>query len=209
MASVRVTVDALIPEADTVNEAARILLSHGVVSYPTETFYALGAIAFDDAACSRIFDIKGRDAGKALPCIVADRDQLESVTGELPSVALALASCFWPGPLTLVVPLGSGVAAARENATLAVRVSSLPLATALARAVGPLTSTSANRAGEGPMTRAVDVHEAFGDRIDLVLDGGGTPGGKPSTIVDVTGAELRLVREGAIAFDDIVESLQS
>ena len=184
---------------------ARVVLDgHGVVAMPTETYYGLSVSVFDQVACARVFEIKGRPSTKALPCIVSGIEQLGSVASEITPLASELASRFWPGPLTLIVPARASVAAASDNGTVAVRVSSLPLAREVAAIAGPATATSANASGAPPATTADEVVAQFGDTVDLVLDGGATPGGPASTIVDLTGATPALVREGAIAFRDVL-----
>jgi L-threonylcarbamoyladenylate synthase len=191
-----------------VARARAVLDAHGVVAVPTETYYGLAVSVFDHEACARVFEIKGREATKALPCIVSGIEQLASVVSEISPLANELASRFWPGPLTLIMPARASVAAASTDATatatVAVRVSSLPLARELAAIAGPITATSANVSGASPATTADEVIAQLGDALDLVLDGGATLGGPASTIVDVTGATPVLVRGGAIAFRSIV-----
>ncbi len=192
------------PQGDVLAQACRVLDEHGVVALPTETFYGLAVSVFDRVACERVFELKGRPPTKALPCIVSGIEQLETVASEIPALAKELSTRFWPGPLTLIVPARATVAAASETGTIAVRVSSLPLARELAAIAGPVTATSANVSGAPPATTADEVLAQLGDSVDLVLDGGATPGGPASTIVDLTGATPALVREGAIAFRDVL-----
>ena len=200
----RLSVDAEQPQADVLTQACGVLDEHGVVAVPTETFYGLAVSVFDNEACARVFEIKGRPSTKALPCIVSGMEQLERVASEIPALAVELSTRFWPGPLTLIVPARATVAAASETGTIAVRVSSLPLARELAGIAGPVTATSANVSGAPPATSADELVAQLGDSVDLVLDGGTTPGGLASTIVDVTSGKLELVREGAIAFRDVI-----
>lgn len=200
----RVSVDSQEPQEDVLARVGDVLARHGVVAYPTETFYGLAVSVFDARACERIFELKGRASSKALPCVLSNIDQLELVSSAVPTLALELAARFWPGPLSLIVPARADVAAASEAGTVAVRVSSLPLARALAAVSGPLTATSANKSGEPPATTADEVIAQLGAGLDLVLDGGPTAGGAPSTIVDVTAREPRLVRRGAIPFEDVL-----
>jgi len=181
-----------------------VLEEHGVVALPTETFYGLAVSVFDKEACERVFEIKGRPSTRALPCIVSGMEQLERVASEIPALAKELSTRFWPGPLTLIVPARATVAAASETGTVAVRVSSLPLARELAAIAGPVTATSANVSGAPPATTADEVVAQLGDSVNMVLDGGATSGGLASTIVDVTSGKLELVREGAIAFRDVL-----
>lgn len=201
---VRLSVDTEEPQGDVLAQARVVLDEHGVVAVPTETYYGLAVSAFDRVACARVFEIKARASSKALPCIVSGIEQLGRVASEISPLASELASRFWPGPLTLIVPARASVAAASDDGTVAVRVSSLPLARELAAIAGPVTATSANVSGAPPATTADEVIAQFGDAVDLVLDGGVTPGGPASTIVDVTQATPKLVREGAIAFRDIL-----
>ena len=168
------------------------LRSGAVVAFPTETFYALGADPRRAGAVAAVFRLKGRPGDRRLPWIAASRAQVEAVC-VLPERASVLADRCWPGPVTLVLPLrGAG------GQGVAVRVSSHPLARALAAALGhPVISTSANPTGAPPLTTAAEVREAFAGRDAgrlRVLDGGRTPGGEPSVIVDVTGASPRVLR---------------
>lgn len=192
------------PQGDVLAQARRVLEEHGVVALPTETFYGLAVSVFDQVACERVFEIKGRPSTKALPCIVSGIEQLERVASEISPLASELASRFWPGPLTLIVPARATVAAGSENGTIAVRVSSLTLARELAAIAGPVTATSANVSGASPATTADEVVAQLGDFVDLVLDGGATFGGPASTIVDVTTGKPELVRKGAISFRDVL-----
>lgn len=205
------TIDAFDEQAarEAVRAGAHCIQSGGVVAFPTETFYGLGAHALDTQACQRIFQLKGRTAEKGLPLILATVEQLSLVAPALPQQAARLASVFWPGPLTLVVQAYPDVAAA-QHGTIAVRVSGWPLARALAAAVGaPITATSVNPSGAPPAETALEVDSTFGDGLDLILNGGRTAGGVPSTIVDVTGSEARLLRAGAIPFERVRAVLAS
>ena len=149
---VRLSVDTEEPQGDVLAQARVVLDGHGVVAMPTETYYGLSVSVFDQVACARVFEIKGRPSTKALPCIVSGIEQLGSVASEITPLASELASRFWPGPLTLIVPARASVAAASDNGTVAVRVSSLPLAREVAAIAGPATATSANVSGAPPAT---------------------------------------------------------
>jgi L-threonylcarbamoyladenylate synthase len=205
----RMRVDPHRPQPEVLEQAVEVLRRGGVVAYPTETFYGLGANAFDSEACRRILELKGREVEKALPIIVADIEQLDLVADELPRAVAPLADRFWPGPLTLVIPVRSGLPGAlADRSTVAVRVSGLVLARELARRGGfPLTSTSANRSGGASARTADEVEAMLGEGLDLILDGGPTPGGNPSTIVEVSGAEPRFLRPGAVRFEDVRRAL--
>lgn len=200
------------PNPAILAEAAAVIRAGGVVAYPTETFYGLGADPRSAKGVAAVFAAKGRAAGEALPLIAADVAAVERLLGKLSPLAARLVSRFWPGPLTLVVPLRPGILAEGVSAgrdTIAVRVSDHPVARALADAAGGLiTSTSANRSGEPPAVDAASVASTLGERIDLIIDAGAAEGLAPSTLVDVTADVPRLVRPGRVPFDRVLESLQ-
>jgi L-threonylcarbamoyladenylate synthase len=205
-----IPVDPMDPDEEAVRRAVAVLREDGVVACPTETFYGLAVSAASPGACEELFAVKGRPRYKAFPCVIASIDDLASVARTVSPLAARLAKRFWPGPLTLVVEARSALAAASEDGSIAVRVSGLPLVRRLCRSFGgPLTATSANRSGSVPPTSAAAVVAGLGERIDLVLDGGRSPGGLPSTIVDVRGTRPTLVREGAIAFCDVLRALDA
>lgn len=193
-----------------VRAAAEVLRRGGVVAYPTETFYGLGALARDGAAVRRLAAAKGRPDGKPLPLVAADRAQVEEVA-EVDAAAARLAGAFWPGPLTLVLAARPGLAEAitAGTGTVGVRIPGSEIARALARAAGgALVSTSANPSGEPPPARAEELSAALRGRLDGVLDAGPTPGGMPSTVVVLQGGQARLVREGAVPFRDVLAALR-
>jgi L-threonylcarbamoyladenylate synthase len=193
-----------------VRSAAEVLRRGGVVAYPTETFYGLGALARDAAAVERLSALKGRPGGKPLPLVAGSRAQVDEVA-ELGGSAAALADAFWPGPLTLVLPARGGLP--REitagTGTVGVRVSGSEIARALALAAGSaLVSTSANPADGPPPASPADIDAALRARLDAVLDAGPVPGGSPSTVVALDGRGARLVREGAVPFRDVLAALR-
>jgi L-threonylcarbamoyladenylate synthase len=206
----RVKVDPEQPDPDTLKRAAELLREGAVVAYPTETFYGLGANAFNEVACERIRGLKGRAADKPLPLIVADVEQLELLCDSIPPSLPGLAERFWPGPLTVVVPVRADlIGKLAEHLTVAVRVSGLPLARELARVAGvPLTATSANPSHQKPPVTADEVEESLSRGLDLLLDGGPTKGGRASTIVDLSGEKPRLLRRGAVAYSEVLERLE-
>ncbi len=185
--------------------AAAVLRRGGVVAYPTETFYGLGALAWDEEAVARLARAKGRPEGKPLPLVAADLAAVEQVAW-LDPLAGRLAERFWPGPLTLVLRAREGLPAAvtAGTGTVGIRVPGSEVARALARAAaGAIVSTSANASGEPPPVRAGDLSPDLSARIDLVLDAGAAPGGLPSTVVAVEEGQVRLVRAGAVPFEDV------
>ncbi|MBI2872896.1 MAG: threonylcarbamoyl-AMP synthase [Chloroflexi bacterium] len=192
------------PEA--IEQAAALLRRGGVVAFPTDTVYGLGAHSFLPEAVERVFRVKGRPAGEGLPVLLGEMADLERVAAEVPELALALARRFWPGPLTLVLKrhlrVPAVVSGGRE--TVAVRLPDHPVPTALARMCGaPITGTSANRSGGSNPLTAQDVAAQLGTNVDLVLDGGPSPSQVPSTIVDVTVEPPRVVRQGTLPVEEL------
>jgi len=189
---------------------ARDLLAGAVAAYPTETFYALGAAACSEKAVARVFELKGREASKPLSFVVSDLDMVREVVSSLPPAFTSLAGELWPGPLTLVLPAAAGLPdrLLGPGRSIALRIPPLAWLRALVRELGePLTATSANRAGEKELSDPVDVRAQFDGRVDLIVDGGATPGGLPSTIVDLTGERPRVLREGRIPAEQITALL--
>jgi len=208
---VEVRIDAGRLDRALVVEAAAAVRSGGIVAYPTDTLYGLAADPASAAAIAQLYRIKGRPVERAIPLIAAGIDQVEACAGALTGRARALAECFWPGPLTIVIPAWAGLdeRVCADGATVAVRVPAHPVARLLAATCGwPITSTSANRSGgQAPMT-AAEVRRTLGDELQGIVDGGPCPGGAPSTIVDVTGAGPRLVRPGAVPWERVLECLR-
>jgi len=183
------------------DEARMVLKLNGILAVPTETFFGLAVNPFQEEALDRLFALKGRGPEKPVLVLVDGRERLNQVVREIPDQARQLMEKFWPGPLTIIFPslphLPRRLTAG--TGTIAVRQPRQPLTCRLISALGfPLTGTSANRSGGLPLVGAAEVAAEFGEGVDLILDAGSCPGGLPSTIVDVTGASLRLVRSGAI-----------
>ncbi len=193
--------------AETVKRAAVILRSGGVVIYPTETFYALGAVATLEEAVSRIFQIKGRDFAKALPLIAADLPAVLDAVSKWPEAARLLSHLFWPGPLSLVVPASPSLPPALHAGTgkIALRISSHPVASLLAKLSGGLLiSTSANISGAPAPQNCAGLDKGLLSCVDALLDAGDLPGGFPSTIVDISVYPVAILREGKIAAEQIL-----
>jgi L-threonylcarbamoyladenylate synthase len=189
---------------DVPRRALRILRAGGLVAFPTDTYYALGAAALDPTAIARVFAAKRRPAADPLPLLVADRDQWRSAVTEIPAAALRLADRFWPGPLTIVCRRASDLPAALGGGgdTVGVRQPALPIAAALCQELGmPVVGTSANTHGMPAPATAAQVALDLGESVDLILDGGRSSGSRPSTVVDVTRTPPEVVRVGAIPIE--------
>jgi tRNA threonylcarbamoyl adenosine modification protein (Sua5/YciO/YrdC/YwlC family) len=186
--------------AEAAAVAAEVVASAGVMLVPTESFYALGADPASNEARARIDVLKGRPPELGLPVLCADWRQLESLV-VVPERYRVKLSRIWPAPVTVVLPAKRRLAAARGS-TLAVRIPAHRELRALLYRVGPLTGTSANRHGEPPCTTADDALQSLMGEPEVVLDQGPTAGGMASTLVDLTGAEARLLRAGPWLWDD-------
>lgn len=192
------------PPATVVLQAVRALAQGLPIGIPTDTVYGLAVDPFRAGATDRIFAAKRRPRDVSLPLLVSGVEQALSVSTAVPARALELMARYWPGPLTIVIPARPGLAAdlGDDEATVGVRAPDHPVPLALCAAIGPLATTSANRHGEPPMTTAAEVDAAFGDALGVVLDGG-ICAGSPSTVVDCTGEELKLLREGRIPWAEL------
>jgi L-threonylcarbamoyladenylate synthase len=196
-----IAVDSAAPSPAALEEAAMVLRADGLVAFPTETFYGLGAAALRPAAVRRVFAVKGRSEGKPLLVLVDSVDMVERLAATVSARARELMAHHWPGALTLVLAARPDVPTevTAGSATIGVRLSAHPVARALVSALGgPITAPSANPADAEPPTTASGVVGYFGDALPLVLDGGPTPGGAPSTVLDVSVEPPRLIRAGAV-----------
>jgi L-threonylcarbamoyladenylate synthase len=189
-----------------VEKAISLLNGKGVVAFPTDTLYGLGADAGCVEAVKRVFEIKGRPGDMALPLLLGGPGDVDRVAVDVPELAWTLVERFWPGPLTLVLkrsPEVPGLVTAGKN-SVAVRMPGHQVALALVQGLGrPITGTSANPSGGPDPVTAEDVTKWLGNKVDHVVDGGPAAMGIPSTIVDLTGDTPRLVRQGAIDFPSL------
>lgn len=189
----------------SLDQAVQALRRGGLVAFPTDTVYGVGAHIFQRAAIRRLYKVKGRGADKAIPVLLPNIEALLQVALPLTSPARRLAERFWPGPLTLVVPRRPDLAdEISTGPTVGVRVPGHPIALALLAAAGPLAVTSANRSGGADSLTAAEVSAAMGDGVELLLDGGRTPGGVPSTVVDCTQAQPSVLRAGPIPAEAVL-----
>lgn len=186
--------------------AVAILRDKGIVAFPTDTLYGLGADAFCLEAVERVFEAKGRPTGMALPLLLRQASDMSTVASKVPDLAWLLAEAFWPGPLTLVLTSSPRVPdrVTAGKGTVAVRVPDHPVSLALIEGLGrPITGTSANTSG-GPNPLTVqEVKRMLGDKVDCILEGGPPPGGKASTVLDVTTDRPRVLRAGALSIESL------
>jgi len=207
---VKIKTEVLYAREKAFSVAARILAEGGLVAFPTDTVYGVGAHAFQPDAVERIYTAKIRPRDKAIPILLARADDLTLVSEGITEAAWLLADRFWPGGLTLVLPKRANVpdVVSAGGPTVAVRVPDHPVALALMAALGaPLAGTSANLSGRPSPVTAQEVETELGGRIELILDGGRCPGGVPSTVLDLTTDPPAILRAGAIAVEEIKAAL--
>jgi L-threonylcarbamoyladenylate synthase len=184
-----------------IEKAGQWILQGKVLAFPTETFYGLAADALDGEALQRIFMVKGREGDKPLLLLVSDRTWLPGLVKDISPQAESLMKRFWPGPLTLVFGASAHLSPllTANTGKIGLRISSHPVAQALVQVVGrAITATSANVSGQPSASEAREVFQSLGKKIDAILDGGKTPGGLGSTVVDVSGVSPKIIRQGAI-----------
>lgn len=190
--------------------AIQILKKGGLVAFPTDTVYGVGALAFDGKAVESIYQAKDRPAEKAIPVLIGETDDLQKIASQVPEMARKLAARFWPGPLTLVIPKRPELPEAVSSTdTVAVRIPDHEVARELLRKAGPMAVTSANISSQPSPSTADEVFAQLGGRIALIIDGGIAPGGLPSTLVDCTGDKPIILREGPITLENLVSALHS
>lgn len=194
-----------------IEKASQIILRGGVVAFPTETFYGLGADVLDLEALQKVFQIKRREENKPLLLLVADQTWLPELVKRIPPAAEQLIEKFWPGPLTLVFQASPHLPTILTANTdrIGLRISSHPVAQALVQAVGrAITATSANVAGQPSASLASEVSQALGKRVDAILDGGKTAGGLGSTVLDVSGVLPKIIRQGTVSRTELAPFLK-
>ncbi|HEX9878600.1 MAG TPA: L-threonylcarbamoyladenylate synthase [Candidatus Binatia bacterium] len=194
----------------SLEEAVEALRSGEVIVFPTETLYGLAANALDPNAVNCVASLKGRNPNRPMPLIIADVKGLSEVARDIPPMAETLMRRFWPGPLTLVLPAKKGLPAPLLNSDgrVGVRVSSHPVAAALARGLGsPITATSANPSGKAPARTVEEARRYFSARVRIFIDGGELQGRQGSTVVAFPRDGLEIIREGAVSAAAIAEAL--
>ena len=188
------------------NRAVDVLNRGGVVAFPTETYYGLAVDPLNPLALNHLFILKQRGISKPILTLVDNRESLSCLVQEIPPLYEPIMNEFWPGPLTLIFParVDLPLLLTAGTSTIGVRQSSHPFARQLLRAFGrPITATSANISGRAAAVDAYEVRSQFGSKLDMIFDGGRTPGVAGSTIIGFEGDKLKLIREGVIAFKDI------
>ncbi len=201
----------IVPESDGASgdEAVRVLRDGGLVCYPTDTVYGIGAAAGDDAAVRRLFAVKGRSQDKPLPLLLADVSDAARVA-EVTPLAKALATRFWPGALTIVMRKAASYRslALAGGDTVALRVPDHGLVRRIVRALGePITGTSANRTGTRAPISAAEVAFQMGEMVELIIDGGQSRTRLESTVIDITHDKPEIVREGAVSRGEVEKAL--
>lgn len=189
-----------------IKQAVFILQNGGVVAYPTDTVYGLGACMTDIKAVDKIFDVKGRPKGMALPVLLADREMIADIVKTFPPAARRLADEFFPGALTIILAKSALVPdiITGGGKTVAFRIPNHPIPLALAKALGePIVGTSANLSGHPSCLTAEEVMAQIGDKIDMVIDGGRSSGGIESTVIDLSGERPLIRRPGAVSLEKL------
>ncbi|OQX94801.1 threonylcarbamoyl-AMP synthase [candidate division KSB1 bacterium 4572_119] len=198
------------PDINLLQKAAGILKDGGIIGYPTETIYGLGADVFNDEAVEKIYRLKGRDKNKPILIIAASLDQVKELIVSFPEKAVVLTQEFWPGPLTIVFDASPRLnkSITGKQQTVGIRIPNNQICLELIKFAGvPITSTSANLTGNKNPVTAREVAENFGDRLNLILDGGQSNSATPSTVISVINNGIKIIREGAISKFSIMKIL--
>ena len=194
--------------SSAIPRALEVLRLGGLVAFPTDTVYGLAALPFKEEFVEGLFSAKGRNNARAIAILIGDYKDIPLVVEEFAETASRLAHHFWPGPLTLVVQKHTGLPEALSpDATIGVRMPDHPIAMELLRKIGPLAVSSANISGQENTNTAEEVNRQLSGRVHLILDGGHTSGGIPSTVVNCISPILTLLREGPISLDAITAAL--
>jgi L-threonylcarbamoyladenylate synthase len=191
---------------ESIATAVAALKRGEVIVFPTETLYGLGAQALNHSAVDAVFRLKGRDPNTPIPVLVSDQAMLDQLIATIPPIAKQLMQRFWPGPLTLVLPARAHIPKPLLNPSngIGIRISSQPIAMELVQALGaPLTATSANPSGAEPARTVPEARNYFGDSVNVFVDGGPLGSKTGSTVAEIRGDKLRIIREGEIPTPDL------
>lgn len=184
-------------------QAVQIIKNGGVIAFPTDTVYGIGADVYQEDAVQKLFQIKNRGFDKGIPVLCANLEDLTQLTTHLPGKTGLITKAFWPGPLTLILPGSPALPAVLSpNSSIGVRIPAHPDALNLLRRTGPLAATSANLSGSPSATTAQEVLDQLGGKLDLILDGGPSPGGQASTVLDLISTP-QILREGPVSLAQI------
>jgi len=199
-----------IDDPQAIPTAKAVLEDQGTIVFPTDTIYGIAADAFDPTSIDKLYEVKERPEDKALPVLIGEVSQLEGLVLYLSDRVKEIAKAFWPGALTLILPKGSDIPPELSPyPTIGVRMPDLDFTLRLLKETGPLATTSANLSGGPNPTTVKDVRDQLGDRPDLILDGGATAGPIASTVLDVSGSEVKVLRQGPITLEDIESRLKN
>ncbi len=191
-----------------IHHAVDVLKHGGLVAFPTDTVYGLAALPFKDEYVEELFSAKGRNNSRAIAILIGDIKDLPRVVNDFGQTPARLAERFWPGPLTLVVSKLAGLPEVlSQDGTIGVRMPDHPLALALLREIGPLAVTSANISGQENTNTAEEVYRQLNGRVHLIMDGGRTMGGVPSTVVNCLTEAMTILREGPISLKELEQAL--
>lgn len=191
-----------------VEQAIIILKQGGIVACPTDTVYGIGAAINIEPAVERVYQIKGRPRSRALPILLAEKYQIAQVAKNVPLLAQRLAERFFPGALTIVLPKADSVSAMVTGGrkTIALRIADHPIPIAVVKGLGvPIVGTSANLSGSPSALTPEEVRAQIGDKVDMIIEGGRCPGGRESTIIDLSGEKPLILRQGPISFEELRE----
>lgn len=196
-----IKINPRVVELGKIKSIAQFLKKPGVIAFPTDTFYGLGTDCFSPEEIRRIYQIKKRKLKKPIPLMIAEVEEAKRIAAEIPPLFLSLAEEFWPGPLTLVLKASPALPPELlgHSQAIGVRLPAVPWLRELVRQAGfPLTATSANISGKKEINSPEKIKDIFWGKVDLIVDGGKTPGTQPSTVLDMTSARPRILREGMI-----------
>jgi L-threonylcarbamoyladenylate synthase len=195
-------------QPNAIHHAIDVLRHGGLVAFPTDTVYGLASLPTEEEMLERLYIVKGRTHTKAVAVLLGSQSELTKVSKSPGKVAEKLSQLFWPGPLTIIVPRHPDLPEIiSPDPTIGVRVPNHPIALKLLKLTGPLAVTSANLSGRENTTSAEEVQYQLEGRVHLILDGGQSPGGVPSTVVDCTTPELKILRNGPISMDQLIQAL--
>jgi L-threonylcarbamoyladenylate synthase len=206
-----VTIDPASPDRFRLQEIVSCLRAGGIIIYPTETFYGIGALFTSESTLKRLFAVKQRDAEKPVLLLIPDISFLKNISSAVTPACKILAEHFWPGPLTLLVAAQPHLSSlvTGQNRTVGIRVSSNPIVQALlALLQDGITSTSANISGDISPSSIEEIPAVLLNAVDIIIDGGKTPGNRPSTVFDISSTPYKTVREGAISTGEIIKALE-